>query len=209
MDTLRYRVNRCILTGFLEKMHQTDIRTAINACLEMAIADLMHCENLPDHVVESSRFKLVLQQACFIDSTFKVLSRKKIGGNLLDINYENCMEINWLSDGVTISRMPLINTLALCASVPTTCVSINNCSDHIELGDKNDAPYIASLMEDTVLKYDPTKLYTDIFFFDGTCNAAKQVRFWRVSFVGHTLFVEGSILCLHSLMTCQKRKQCR
>ena len=75
-------------------MHQTDIRTTINACLEMAIADLMHCENLPDHIVESSRFKLVLQHAHFVDSTFKVPSRKKIGGQLLDINYKNCMEIN-------------------------------------------------------------------------------------------------------------------
>ena len=168
-------------------MHQTDIRTTINARLEMAIADLMHCENLPDCVVESSRLQLVLQHARFVDSTFKVPDRKKIGGELLDINYKNCMEINkqeimkdapifglsWLSDGATISRMPLINTLALCANVPPTCVAINDCSDHIAFGGKKDALYIASLMEDTVLKYDPTKLYTDIFFFNGASNVAK------------------------------------
>ena len=91
----------------------------------MVIADLMHCENLPDHVVEASGFKLVLQHARFVDSTFKVPGCKKICGEFLDINYKNCMEINkqeimkdasifglsWLSDGVTISRMPLINTL--------------------------------------------------------------------------------------------------
>ena len=184
------------INGLLERMAQSDIRTTINARLEMAIADLMHCENLPDRVVESSRFKLVLQHACFVDSTFKVPSRKKIGGQLLDINYKNCMEINkqeimkdapifglsWLSDGATISRMPLINTLAMCANIPPTCVAINDCSDHIASGGKKDAPYIASLMEDTVLKYDPTKLYTDIFFFDGASNVAKAGKVLEAKF---------------------------
>ena len=82
------------INGLLDRMHQTDIRTTILAHHEMAIADLMYCENLPDRVVESSRFKLVLQHACFVDSKFKVPSCKKIGGQLLDINYKNCMEIN-------------------------------------------------------------------------------------------------------------------
>ena len=63
--------------------------------------------------------------------------------------------------------MHIINTLAMCANVPPTCVAINDCSGHIALGGKKDAPCIASLMGDTVLKYDLTKLYTDIFFFDG------------------------------------------
>ena len=61
----------------------------MNACLEMAIADLMHCENLPDRVVESSRFKLVLQHAVFIDTTFKVHGCKKIGGELLALTTKN------------------------------------------------------------------------------------------------------------------------
>ena len=60
----------------------------------MAIADLMHCENLPDEVIDSPRFNLFLQHARFIDNTFKIPSHKKIGGDLLDINYKNCIDTN-------------------------------------------------------------------------------------------------------------------
>ena len=73
--------NQSSINGLVEKMYQADIRTTINAKLEMAIADLMHCENLPDRVVDSPRFKLVLQHARFVDSTFKIPTRKKLGVN--------------------------------------------------------------------------------------------------------------------------------
>jgi hypothetical protein len=122
------RRTQCSINGYIENKRQFNFRTAINARLEMAIADLILSDNLPDRVVESPRFQLVLQHARFVDSTFKIPSRKKIGGELLDINYRNCMEMNqvqilsdapifglsWLSDGATIARMPLINTLAMC-----------------------------------------------------------------------------------------------
>ena len=114
--------NQSSINGLVEKMNQADIMTTINARLEMAIADLMHCENLPDRVVDSPRFKLVLQHARFIDNTFKIPSRSKIGDDLLDINYKNCIDTNketlladaptfglsWLSDGATsLSSTPL------------------------------------------------------------------------------------------------------
>ena len=68
------------------------------------------------------------------------------------------------------------------ANILPTCVAINDCSDHIAFGGKKDAPYIASLMEDTVLKYDPTKLYTDIFFVNGTSNVAKAGKVLAAKF---------------------------
>ena len=52
---------------------------------EMAIADLILSDNLPDRVVESPRFQLVFQYACFVDSTFKIPSCKEIGGNVLTL----------------------------------------------------------------------------------------------------------------------------
>ena len=97
----------------------------------------------------------------------------------MEINKQEIMKdapifgLSWLSDGATISRIPFINTLEMCANVPPTCVAINDCSDHIAFGGKNDTPYIASLTEDTVLTYDPTKRHTVIFFFNGTHNVAK------------------------------------
>ena len=40
-------------------------------------------------------------------------------------------------------------------------------------GGKKDAPFIAGLQEGIVSEYDPTKIFTDIFFFDGAANVAK------------------------------------
>ena len=190
------RRTQCSINGYIENRRQSDVRTTINARLEMAIADLILSDNLPDRVVESPRFQLVLHHARFVDSSFKIPSRKKIGGELLDINYRSCMEKNqtqilsdapifglsWLSDGATIARMPLINTLAMCSNVPPTCVAITDCSGHICEGGKKDASFIAALMEDTVLKYDPEKLYTDVFYFDGASNVAKAGRVLEAKF---------------------------
>lgn len=215
------RRNQSSINGLVEKMNQADIRTTINARLEMAIADLMHCENLPDRVVDSPRFKLVLQHARFTDSTFKIPSRKKIGGELLDINYTNCIDTNketlmadaptfglsWLSDGATISRMPLINTLAMCSNIPPTCAAIHDCSDHIAEGGKKDASFIAGLMVESVLKYDPSRMYSDIFFFDGASNVAKAGKVLEAKFPRAYALHGGEHVVSLFFMTCQSNRR--
>ncbi len=40
----------------MERASQLDIRKSNNAAMDMAIADLFHCENVPDQAAESSRF---------------------------------------------------------------------------------------------------------------------------------------------------------
>ena len=175
------------LNGLVDKMKQSDIRTTINCHLKMSIADLCHSKNLSDRIVESPRFQLVLQNASMADSSFKIPGRKKIGGELLDLNYMKCVDKNkedllkeapifglsWLSDGATIARMPLINILGMCADIPPTCVAIHDCSEHIAGGGKKDAPFIAGLMKGIVEQYDPDAYFTDLFFFDGASNVAK------------------------------------
>ncbi len=64
----------------MECVCQTDIQHSNNSILEMAIADFFHCENIPDRVVESVRFKQLLEKARYVGSDFKIPSRKKIGG---------------------------------------------------------------------------------------------------------------------------------
>ncbi len=39
----------------------TDIRKSHNAIVEMAKADFFHCENIPDEVAESPRFKRLVK----------------------------------------------------------------------------------------------------------------------------------------------------
>ena len=43
-------------------MHRSYIRRSNDATVEMAIADFFHCENIPDAVVESSRFKRLISE---------------------------------------------------------------------------------------------------------------------------------------------------
>jgi hypothetical protein len=102
-----------------------DIRQSNNARVEMAIADFFHAQNIPDAVVESPEFKRLVRQCCLVDSTFVIPNKKKIGGELLDINFANIKEINKtnllkeaavfgvviMGDGATIHRMPLLNIL--------------------------------------------------------------------------------------------------
>jgi hypothetical protein len=104
-----------------------DIRKSHNAMVEMAIADFFHCKNIPDAIVESPRFKRLVMVCCLVGEDFVVPNRKKVGGELLDINYENTYSLNkadlikeakvfgfaWMGNGATIHKMPLMNILAL------------------------------------------------------------------------------------------------
>jgi len=108
-------------------IHNMDIRQSNNARIEMAIANFFHAQNIPDAVVESPEFKRLVRQCRHVDSTFVIPSKKKIGGELLDINFANIKEINKanllkeaavfgvviMGDGATIHRMPLLNILAM------------------------------------------------------------------------------------------------
>ena len=84
-------------------------------------------------------------------------NRKKVGWELLDINYENTYSLNkadlikqakvfgfaWMGDGATIHKMPLMNILALNGTTAPMTVLIHDCTKHMEEGGKKDAPYIA------------------------------------------------------------------
>ncbi len=55
----------------------------------MAEADFFHCENIPDAVVESPKFKRLVKVCRLVGEDFVVQNRMKIGGELLDINLNN------------------------------------------------------------------------------------------------------------------------
>ena len=52
-----------------------------NSKLDVAIADLWHCHNLPDLAVESARIELVIKYARTVGSDFKIPNRRKIEGH--------------------------------------------------------------------------------------------------------------------------------
>ena len=55
--------------------------------IKMAIADLFHCKNIPDAVVELPRF-MQLVRMCHL------VGEEKIGGELLDLNHANIYQEN-------------------------------------------------------------------------------------------------------------------
>ena len=86
--------NQPSIDASITNYHQSDIRKSNNAKLQMAIADLWHCENFPDRSVESIRFALVIKYARLVGSDFRIPNRKDIGGPLLKLNYETCYDQN-------------------------------------------------------------------------------------------------------------------
>ena len=123
-------------------------------------------------------------------------NRKKVGGELLDINYENTYSLNkadlikqakvfgfaWMGDGATIHKMPLMNILALNGTTAPMTVLIHDCTKHMEEGGKKDAPYIAELFEVKVMEFDPNFLCTDVFYFDGASNVQKAGQILMAKF---------------------------
>ena len=122
-----------------------------------------------------------------VGEDFFIHNRRKIGGELLDLNYDTTYKSNkekllkearvfglaFLGDGATIKRMPLMNVLSMTATVSPMTIAIQNCLSHMEEGGKKDAVYVALLFEEKLTKFDPRKQLTNVFFFDGSSNVQK------------------------------------
>ena len=173
------------------------IRDANQALLQTAIADCFHSENIPDSVVDSKKFRIMIQLARLVGKDFVFPNRQSIGKELLDLNYQQVYDKNveqlqkhastfglaFLGDGATIKKSPLINILAMCGSaVPPVTLQIKDCSAHMSSGGKKDASYIAELFEAKMSAIDPTHLWTDVIFFDGASNVQKAGRVLTVKF---------------------------
>jgi hypothetical protein len=164
-----------------------DIRKSNNAQVEMSIADFFHCQNIPDAVVESPQFMRMVRQCRLLDKDFVIPNKKKIGGELLDINFANITAINkgkllaeakvfgvtMMGDGATIHRMPLFNILAMSGSTPPLTIGIADCTKHMAAGGKKLASYIADIFQDKVEEYNPNHNLIDLFYFDGASNVQK------------------------------------
>ena len=79
----------------------------------------------------------------------------------------------FMGNGATIHCMPLMNILAMSGVTLPITVLIQDCSKHMLEGGKKDALYIADLFKEKVLEYDPQRIYTDVFYFDGASNVQK------------------------------------
>jgi hypothetical protein len=150
--------------------------------------------------------------SCLVGEDFVVPDCKKIGGELLDINYENTYSQNkaelikeakvfgfaWMGNDATIHKMPLMNILGLNGTTAPMTVLIHYCTKHMEEGGKKDAPYIAELFERKVMEYDPQRLCTDVFYFDGASNVQKVGEVFMAKFPQSFCLHGGEMLCCSS-----------
>ena len=125
------------IASAFSNMSTADLRVANTAQLDMAIADFWHSDNIPDCAVESPRFLHLMKCARLVSNQYKPPNRKRIGGELLDLNYNNCKAENkamvlkeagtfglwFLSDGATIKKKPLTAecVVHVCPCCPCHC----------------------------------------------------------------------------------------
>jgi hypothetical protein len=204
-------------------MHQSDIRRSNDATVEMAIADFFHCENIPDAVVESSRFKRLISVCRLLGDKFVPPNSHKIGGPLLDLNFKMTYEHNkeellketgtfglaFMGDGATIHQMPLMNVLAMSGTSPPVTVGIIDCTTHMADGGKKDAEYISGISEEKIMEYDPKMSLTDIIFFDGAGNVQKAGQVLMAKFPRTFCFHGGNMLSLSSSQISPELSQSR
>ena len=102
--------------------------------------------------------------------------------------------LTFLEDDAIIKRTPLNLDLAMCGDSPPVVVAIDDCTKHMADGRKKDATHIADLFGEKAEEYDPGKMLTDLFFFDGTSNVQKGGDILTVSYCRS--------YCLHGGGTC-------
>ncbi len=62
----------------MERASQLDIRKSNNAAMDMAIADLFHCENIPEQAAESSQCQQMIKLPCLVGKDFVVPNSEKL-----------------------------------------------------------------------------------------------------------------------------------
>ena len=69
-STNSFRSSQSLISASMENSLHSDIRGNNNSQLQIAIADLFHCENIQDIAVESRRFSTLLAKARLVGNGF-------------------------------------------------------------------------------------------------------------------------------------------
>ncbi len=170
--------------------------------LTMAVADLIQSHGLPFSLASSPKFHNVLALAKTCSTKFQLPSRRRIAGELLDVNYEAYREKNmklitldcdvygvaFFGDGATIKKVPLINCLVSGAHLPAACLEIVNCAAHLVEGGKKDAKYIAQRFHPYIEKLEADHPgCVDLVLFDGASNVQKAGEILCTAFARMTV----------------------
>lgn len=174
--------------------------------LTMAIADLIHSCGLPFSIASHHKFQRVLTLAKVASSKYVPPSRNKVAGELLDLNYqlykEQMMEnatkdadvygITFFGDAATVKKAPLINILVSSVYLPAGCLSIVDCSGHLQNDGRKDASYISDLFLPHITEMETlVPNCTDLVIFDGASNVQKAGKLLEAKFP-HISVIHGA-----------------
>jgi hypothetical protein len=172
----------------------------------MAIADLIHSCGLPFSLASHHKFHRVLTCAKQAPKNYVPPNRNAVAGKLLDINYniyqnqttEKLLKdaeiygLTFFGDGATIRKSPLINILASSIHEPAGCLSIVDCTGHMESDGRKDASYIASLFVPHIKSIEQkVPKSTDLVIFDGASNVQKAGSLIEAQFP-HVSVIHGA-----------------
>ena len=174
--------------------------------LTMAIADLIHSCGLPFSLASHHKFQRVLTLAKVASSKYVPPGRNKVAGELLDLNYElyqkmigemllkeaDVFGISFFGDGATVKKSPLINILASSVHLPVGCLSIVDCSGHLQSNGRKDAAYISGLFLPHINAIEEkAPRCTDLVIFDGASNVQKAGALLEAKFP-HLTVIHGA-----------------
>jgi hypothetical protein len=142
------------------------------------------------NTVEDPDLLQIIRHARFIGDNYKPPDRKKISGDLLNLQYDELYARNvkalkddadifgiaLYSDGATIAKTPFINVLGSGWKITNACLEIHDCNKQLVEGGKKDAQYITTLISKHIDFLDPRKELVDMVIFDGASNMQKAAR---------------------------------
>ena len=160
--------------------------------MDIALADFLHSHCLPFTLAEDPKMLQMLQVARSLGPNYKPPDRRLIGGKYLDAIHETSRQqqmtsllsearifgVTVFGNGATIKSVALVNVLAAGVNNPFALLDIADCTDHLAIGGKKDAQYIANIVKPLITQMESeldihkkrSPGIVDLVFFDGASN---------------------------------------
>ena len=160
--------------------------------MDIALADFLHSHCLPFTLAEDPKMLQMLQVARSLGPNYKPPDRRLIGGKYLDAIHKTSRQqqmtsllsearifgVTVFGDGATIKSVALVNVLAAGVNNPFALLDIADCTNHLAIGGKKDAKYIADIVKPLITQMESeldihnkrSPGIVDLVFFDGASN---------------------------------------
>ena len=180
----------------LHQMKIDQVDPSLDSRMDMAVANLIHCEGTAFSLADSAHLRKIIQLAKCVSKNYVPPNRNRIAGELLELNYHEHYRkdvallmvdseiygLDFYGDGATIKSMPLLNIMAYGVHAPAVILDIVDCTGHVSAGKKKDGPFVAREFVTHMQVLDPNKSKFDAGFFDGASDVGLAGRIIEARF---------------------------